>query len=70
MILGAEVCIYALAALVASVAAVTKGGWRLLPVLPAVFACYHFAYGLGFLAGVWDFVVLRRRGRFTKLTRG
>jgi succinoglycan biosynthesis protein ExoA len=70
VLLGAEVCIYALAALVASVAAAAKAGWRLLPVLPAVFACYHLAYGLGFLAGVWDFVVLRRRGRFIGLTRG
>jgi hypothetical protein len=70
VILGAEVCIYALAALVASVAAAAKAGWRLLPVLPAVFACYHLAYGLGFLAGVWDFVLLRRRGRFIGLTRG
>jgi len=70
VILGAEVCIYALAALVASVAAAAKAGWRLLPVLPAVFACYHLAYGLGFLAGVWDFVVLRHHeGRFVSPTR-
>ena len=26
--------------------------WRYLPLLPAVFAAIHFAWGLGFLAGV------------------
>jgi succinoglycan biosynthesis protein ExoA len=35
--------------------------WRLLPLLPLVFACYHVSYGVGFWHGVWDFVI-RRRG--------
>jgi succinoglycan biosynthesis protein ExoA len=34
--------------------------WNLLPLLPLVFACYHFSYGYGFLRGVWDFVILQR----------
>jgi len=36
-----------------------------------VFACYHFAYGYGFLRGLWDFVVLRHgpRRTYTELTR-
>lgn len=34
--------------------------WSLLPLLPLVFACYHFSYGYGFLRGVWDFVILQR----------
>jgi len=29
-----------------------RNGWYHLPVLPAVFACLHFGYGLGFLAGL------------------
>jgi len=43
-----------------------------LPVMPFVFASYHFGYGLGFLLGFIDFVVLRKGGRhsFGKLTRG
>lgn len=48
-----------------------KRGVQLLPLLPFVFATYHFAYGLGFILGVLDFVI-RRRGparAFTKLTR-
>jgi succinoglycan biosynthesis protein ExoA len=45
--------------------------WRYLPVMPAVFAAYHFGFGYGFLQGVADFIVLRKaaRGRFTALTR-
>lgn len=27
--------------------------WRALPILPVVFAILHFAYGLGFLWGLW-----------------
>lgn len=46
-------------------------GWRYLPILPFVFACYHFGYGIGFLRGVIDFVLLRRRASatFGTLTR-
>ncbi len=37
-----------------------KKGLKLLPALPISFATLHFSYGLGYLKGVWDFVVLRR----------
>jgi len=45
--------------------------WRYLPVMPAVFAAYHFGFGYGFLQGIADFIVRRKaaRGRFTALTR-
>jgi len=43
---------YLLANLAASTIAARRGGWRYLPLLPAVFAAIHFAWGLGFLAGV------------------
>jgi succinoglycan biosynthesis protein ExoA len=36
---------------------------RLLPVMPIVFATYHFAYGWGFLMGLIDFIVLGRSAR-------
>lgn len=42
---------YIAASVVFSVAAAARSGWTLLPTLPAVFAVYHFAYGLGFLWG-------------------
>jgi succinoglycan biosynthesis protein ExoA len=63
--------LYATSNAIASIATAARRGWRLLPRLPLVFACYHLAYGLGFLCGVWDFGV-RRRGPtrwFTDLTR-
>jgi glycosyltransferase involved in cell wall biosynthesis len=48
------------------------GAWaHLVPRLPAVFACFHVAYGTGFLRGLWDFLLWRRapRGALTTLTR-
>jgi glycosyltransferase involved in cell wall biosynthesis len=49
----------------------TTNGRTLLPLLPFVFAAYHFGYGYGFLRGIWDFVILRRlpRDSFIRLTR-
>lgn len=63
--------VYGACTLVASVLTAARAGWRLLPLLPIVFACYHFAYGYGFLRGVVDFVILRRgpRRSYTELTR-
>jgi glycosyltransferase involved in cell wall biosynthesis len=62
---------YALCNLAASGLTAAQRGWGLLGLLPPVFACYHFAYGLGFLHGVLDWYVLRRApGRtYTDLTR-
>ncbi len=46
------VTVYTLAATTASLALAFRHGWRRLPPLPAIFACLHVSYGLGFLAGV------------------
>jgi succinoglycan biosynthesis protein ExoA len=55
----------------ASLLTAARQGWKLFPLLPPVFACYHLAYGYGFLRGVWDFLILRRGPAlpYTKLTR-
>jgi len=37
-----------------------RGKWKYFPVMPFVFAAYHFGYGLGFLRGVVDFLILKR----------
>jgi glycosyltransferase involved in cell wall biosynthesis len=49
----------------------TPVNWKYLPVMPFVFAAYHFGYGWGFLRGVLDFVVLKKGGRasYGELTR-
>jgi glycosyltransferase involved in cell wall biosynthesis len=48
-----------------------RSGWVLLPMLPLIFFCLHFAYGYGFLRGICDFVLLGRApGRvYTVITR-
>lgn len=67
---------YGLANLVASVIAARSAGWDLLFYLPAAFATYHFAWGLGFFIGL--FKILPKRAHsipfaadstFTRLTR-
>lgn len=62
---------YAVVNLVASIKSASQSGADILPVLPFVVACYHFGYGYGFLRGLLDFVVFRRRSsiRFSALTR-
>jgi succinoglycan biosynthesis protein ExoA len=44
--------VYAVASVTASVLAARRHGWITLPYLPAIFAIYHFSYGLGFAAGL------------------
>lgn len=66
-----EMAVYGLCALGMSFVVALRNGWRYFPILPLVFACYHLGYGIGFLHGVMDFVLLRRQGRktFGTLTR-
>lgn len=62
---------YSMYNVAASFLTAARQGWILLPFLPLVFACYHFAYGCGFLHGLWDFIVLQRgpRRAYLELTR-
>jgi glycosyltransferase involved in cell wall biosynthesis/SAM-dependent methyltransferase len=50
---------YGVCNLVASFLTAAQAGWKLILLLPLVFACYHFGYGYGFLRGLWDFYVRR-----------
>jgi glycosyltransferase involved in cell wall biosynthesis len=43
---------YLLANSVASTIAAKRSGWRYLPIMPMVFACIHFAWGIGFWWGL------------------
>ncbi|WP_089721451.1 glycosyltransferase family 2 protein [Candidatus Entotheonella palauensis] len=52
--------LYGIANIVASTLTAARKGWSLLPLFPLVTACFHFAYGLGFLRGLWSFGVLRQ----------
>lgn len=52
---------YGAANLAFSVALAARAGWRHLPLLPPTFLVLHLAYGGGFLAGIVEFLLLRRR---------
>jgi succinoglycan biosynthesis protein ExoA len=60
---------YLCAALVAAAAVAREDGWEILPILPAVFLTYHFAYGFGFLCGLLSKPTTDGRALFTGLTR-
>jgi succinoglycan biosynthesis protein ExoA len=63
--------LYSASNIAASCITASRSGWKHFPLLPLVFTCYHVAYGVGFLLGLLDFVILRRRANqlFTALTR-
>jgi glycosyltransferase involved in cell wall biosynthesis len=63
--------VYTIGTLTASLLTASRQGWKLLPLLPLVYACFHFAYGLGFIHGIWHFLVLGREPghAYTKLSR-
>ena len=66
--------LYLSCSLMVSAGIASREGWELFPLLPIVIGAYHFGYGWGFLRGVKDFVLLRRRdrrsmARFERLTR-
>jgi glycosyltransferase involved in cell wall biosynthesis len=71
----AVVVSYLAANILASVHAAARSSWRLLPLLPAVFATYHIAYGIGFLSGLMRQPLRRGSGqptlddRFSQLSR-
>ncbi|HKR13092.1 MAG TPA: sugar transferase [Pyrinomonadaceae bacterium] len=54
-LLAAAVGSYALANITASIFSLRKNKYKLLPLLPIVFATMHLAYGLGFLTGLGRF---------------
>ncbi|MGH7992516.1 MAG: glycosyltransferase family 2 protein [Limisphaerales bacterium] len=63
--------LYTAAISVAAMMIAARTQWTLLPVLPAVLACYHFGYGYGFLRGILDFVIRKNapETKFVQLTR-
>jgi succinoglycan biosynthesis protein ExoA len=60
--LATVIAAYMIALLAVSVMiAKRKANWRSIPPLPGVLATFHLAYGLGFLSGVWHFVIFPRQ---------
>ena len=56
---------------IASIFAARRFGAQYLVMFPIVFASYHAAYGYGFLRGLCDFILFKRKPResYTALTR-
>jgi len=52
-----ELVLYFFACLLGGFIAARQKGITLLPILPGVICTCHVAYGLGFLFGVWDFLL-------------
>jgi len=57
---GIALIAYIVGLSVAALDTARQSEWRLIPVLPLVFATYHMGFGIGFLNGILDFVLLRR----------
>ena len=69
---GALLALYAGLIGHASFQTASRCEWILLPLLPLVFACFHFGYGYGFLRGIVDFIFFHNapNAKFVQLTRG
>ena len=63
--------LYAAFNITASLLTAASSGWNLFLLLPSVFATFHVTYGWGFLRGLADFIILRRKPgpAYTALTR-
>ena len=68
---GALLGLYVALLLLASFMTASRRGGELFLYLPVVFVSFHISYGLGFLHGIFDFVMMRRGGdsRYAALTR-
>ena len=54
------VCSYLIANFGFSLAIAIKNGLKIFLVLPTVFFTLHFSYGLGYLKGIWDFLIYKK----------
>ncbi|MBX0311553.1 MAG: glycosyltransferase family 2 protein [Sulfurihydrogenibium sp.] len=64
-ILGIIIGIYLIVSMFFSLKISLKKGLKYFIVLPLVFGTLHFAYGFGFLKGIWDFVILKKHKKKT-----
>ena len=63
--------LYGLTVLLASLVTAVRIDWKLFPLLPLAFCCFHLGYGYGFLRGILDFMIFHNASqtRFVQLTR-
>lgn len=58
--LGLILLYFSVAFLVSCLTCVKQRRIKFLPIMPIVFATFHFGYGIGFLKGFMNFIVLRK----------
>ncbi len=61
LLAGCILMAYILVSLLFSVLACLKGNLKALPALPLAFGAIHFSYGLGYLKGLFDFMLVKKR---------
>jgi succinoglycan biosynthesis protein ExoA len=66
---GAVAISYLAVLVIASVTTAARFGWDLLPILPPTFATYHLSNGIGFLQGLFDFVLRRRSAHAARMSQ-
>ena len=59
-LLVSSLALYSAVNLTSSLLIASRRGLKYMPFLPIVFSTLHAGYGLGYLKGLWDFVILRR----------
>jgi cellulose synthase/poly-beta-1,6-N-acetylglucosamine synthase-like glycosyltransferase len=64
-IFGTIIGIYLITSMFFSLRISLKKGLKYFIILPLVFGILHFAYGFGFLKGIWDFVILKKHKKKT-----
>jgi hypothetical protein len=55
--------IYVLFTALVSLMIASGNGWNLWPLLMVVFPAIHYSYGIGYVRGIWDFMLSKRHLR-------
>lgn len=71
MMLIAEICLYSMFLIVFSIKVSHKAKkMKNVFSLPIIFLTLHSSYGIGYMLGIWDFIILNKsKGSYTKISR-
>ena len=71
MMLIAEILLYSTCLIVFSIKVSCKGNkLKYTWLLPIIFLTLHSSYGIGYMLGIWDFIILnKKKGSYTKVSR-
>lgn len=71
MLLAAEVILYSVCLILFSIKVTAKANkLKYVFLLPIIFLTLHVSYGIGYMLGIWDFIILNKsKGSYTKVSR-